>query len=373
MHVSDPVDATAGTDTYGGAGTADSIGASIARGWTFLRTATRGPSAWTLSLSLDVRMPSGGVFRAAQAREHVRTALGRELGYDVGTDGFGAMLALQLTPAAEHDLVCALARRVGDCRSVNRFRFFPDDFRFAADTDCTAVAAAALHAHGLLPEPHLDAVAEELAGAAAHRGPADGIDVREGVVMVYWEDDVEPGAAPRGRKHDPVACANTAYVFHLAGHRHPACDATMNYLRDHAASERLLHGTRYYPAPAAFLYAASRGCARFDAYEAALCEPLRDAYRRYQESTTSDACELPALELALMSIAADNLGIEDGRHRRRAALAGLQQPDGSWPAHGYFRTGRTPLYFGSSWLTTLFAVTALSSQNRGRGHSHAPH
>ncbi|WP_168218117.1 hypothetical protein [Streptomyces lasalocidi] len=37
----------------------------------------------------------------------------------------------------------------------------------------------------------------------------------------------------------------------------------------------------------------------------------------------------------------------------------MQRPDGSWSAAASYRMGRFPLFFGSSFLTTVFALSAL--------------
>ncbi|WP_405015107.1 hypothetical protein [Kitasatospora sp. NBC_01539] len=330
--------------------TEPAIETALAHGWAYLRTPSH--ADWSLTMSLEPSMPAADVFTAAQARSRIRRLLGTDIGLDLSRDGFGAMLALLFMPAAERALVCALGRRVRSCQVGSRFRFFPDVPRFAADTDSTAVAAAALHRHGLLGAGELSAVAAELRGAVARTPPA-GSGLRDGVVLVYWEDGTEPDAEPRGRKHDAVACANSAYTRHLAGTGQG--DAGIAYLREHTESGRFLRGTRYYPAPAAFLHAASRGCARFDSYATALGEPLRAAFRAY----AAQPAVLGALDLALLTAAADNLGLTEGQTRRRAALARLQEPDGSWPAHAYFRMGRLPVHFGSRRLTTLLALTAL--------------
>lgn len=62
------------------------------------------------------------------------------------------------------------------------------------------------------------------------------------------------------------SCVNALYAFSLlraagapvgAG----AVNATIRYVRSHLVTRRYLSGTRYYPAPEAFLYALSRLCA----------------------------------------------------------------------------------------------------------------
>ena len=108
-----------------------------------------------------------------------------------------------------------------------RYRFFCDDNGFAADTDCTGVTVAALYEAGRMSREELLASGEELLLAAAPEGvPASqnldeatgksNGELRAGVIMVYWDDGQEPGAAPRGRKQDAAVAANALYALKLA-------------------------------------------------------------------------------------------------------------------------------------------------------------
>ncbi|WP_329449184.1 hypothetical protein OG906_40430 (plasmid) [Streptomyces sp. NBC_01426] len=290
------------------------------------------------------------------------------------------MLVLPPAGPLAQKLVARLAPQVEDCRWQGRFRFFPRTSRFSADTDCTAIATGALYEHGLLSAADLQQGVSELLRAAAP-APADCRVRADGrgdehsyqhVLMVYWEDGVEPNALPRGRKHDAVACANALYTLHLnhqyiAGDDEAVITASMRYLRDHLVSRRYMHGTRYYPSPDAFLYAASRICARFPQHSRMLTTPLRHAVQEREIDTQTWAlADQPgtALDLALRTLAADNLALNVGQDEGRMLLARLQQPDGSWPACPYYRMGRFPVYFGSPCLTTLFARRALRGRRR---------
>ncbi|MFJ9406579.1 hypothetical protein [Streptomyces sp. NPDC101393] len=315
------------------------------------------PSAW---LDFDPRF--NDPFTAPRTRERLYRRHGVDIGFDPGAEGFSAMWALALLPPADqesHELIAILARQVERCRRGDRYRFFPSSTAFACDTDCTAVAAVALHRHGLLPRARLTAAAREV----LHAG-ANGVGPHPGVVTVYWDDHAEAQALPRKRRHDAVACANVLHLLglaqqdtHLEG-LHAA--ATLRYVGDHLTSGRYLLGSRYYPAPAAFLHAASRLCTGETAVASVLRAPLHDAVLQHLAVQPSPPTN--ALDLALLILAAENLGIAAGQRERRTLLAGAQRPDGSWPACPYFRMGRFTLYFGSPHLTTLFALSALSPQ-----------
>jgi hypothetical protein len=189
------------------------------------------------------------------------------------------------------------------------------------------------------------------------------------VFLVYWEDDAEPFTLRRGRKQDPVACANALYTVQLADR--PLADegqavvvATTRYLADHLTSGRYLDGTRYYPSPDAFLYAVSRLCARFPGTTGLLAGPLRRAFHRREATAPAQGlAAIPgrSLDLAFRTLTADHLGLSAGQNEWRTLLAALQRDDGSWPPCAYYRMGRFPVYFGSPYLTTVFALAALRS------------
>ena len=179
--------------------------------------------------------------------------------------------------------------------------------------------------------------------------------------MVYWEDH-SPRTPGRGRKYDAVVCANALYTLSLAeqqGFRPPNAGiiaATNAYVAEHLRSGRYLSGTRYYPAPEAFLYAVSRLCGAFPDHAARLGPALRREVLRTRCRQPQDA-----LGLALWTAAADNAGADAGQDECRVTLARLQQANGAWPACAYYRMGRVAVYFGSPLITTLFAVRALRS------------
>ncbi|MEV4417952.1 hypothetical protein [Catellatospora sp. NPDC049609] len=331
---------------------------------------------------LEGGMPTASIARdfafkdllpTSHVRDFIRQSYGKDIGFDLGDEGFSAMLALTHLPLSGHpneqQLIQNLARSVEDCRWRSRFRFFPRVHAFAADTDCTALAINGLWKRGYLPAQDLHRTVAELTRSAVQMAGAQSPDLDEGgiqsgVMMVYWEDGAEPGALPRGRKHDAVACANALYTVGLVGAQLNSFDdyvvtRTLNYVRNHLASGRYLVGTRYYPSPEAFLHAASRLCGQSTRYARALEEPLRRALTH--KYSIDVAASGDSLRLALLMIARSNLKIEDGQRELAETLAGWQRPDGSWPACSYYRMGRFPVYFGSPHITTVFALRAISS------------
>ncbi|MFF2775986.1 hypothetical protein ACFVU3_13855 [Streptomyces sp. NPDC058052] len=330
---------------------------------------TGAPSAL---LSLDPRFEQG--FTGARARGILREHFGVDPGFDLAGEAFSAMVSLTLLPPAFNEadphLILRLATHVKACRWRARFRFFPGDGGFPADTDCTALATGALFAHGLLTQEGLERGALELLRSAApphagrHSPDPRNERLNKDVFLVYWEDGEEPATLRRGRKQDEVAAANALYTLLLAApdtaRTRAVVDATTRRLAHHLDSGRYLAGTRYYPSPDAFLYALSRLCGRFPASAAALAAPARRALAERDTSMAATArTPANALETALRTLAADHLGITTGQEERQSLLTECQRPDGSWPPAAYYRMGRFPVYFGSSYLTTVFAMSAL--------------
>ncbi|MFF9011438.1 hypothetical protein ACF09C_00470 [Streptomyces sp. NPDC014870] len=328
---------------------------SAARGWAFLSASPHGMPAALCSCDPSFDPSLEEIAPPAAAPRLLRERDATDLGFELGDEAFSAMLALSVLPRAaapaERRFLGDVARQVEGARRGSRFAFFPGVPAFAADTDCTAVAAGALIEHGLMPESRFLATVQDLLRSAV--GPGSGTPngpLHEGVFLVYWDDSTEPDAPPRGPKHDAVACANVLATLHLVTGHPDAAPATLAYLRHHLTSGDYRKGTRYYPSPAAFLHAAARVCRRCARCADALSAPLAAALNHVEPES--------ALDLALLTIAADDIGL-GSPPAWREELAARQRQDGSWPAHGYFRMGRVPLWFGSPHLTTVFAVRAL--------------
>ncbi|MCQ4210578.1 hypothetical protein [Streptomyces longispororuber] len=330
--------------------------AAVQAAWDYLCREANGTGIPGAAFAEDTEFtrPFGG----QEARARIRVGTGLDIGLDLDDEAFSAMVALAHLPlplpGRAACLKDAMLQQVRRCRWRSRYRFFPAVPEFAADTDCTAVALSALHRHHALDGPAACDQARELLSAAA---PATEPHLHPGAVMVYWDDGAEPHAAARGRKQDAVVSANVLHTVYLTGlHRTPRGEdlaaATRGHVEDHLRSGRHEKGTRYYPSPAAFLHAASRACTAAPAASARLVRRLRQACR---ELGSPD----DPLDLALLTIAAANLGLPEGQHERRERLAALQRADGAWPARPYFRMGRVPVYFGSAHLTTVFALRAL--------------
>jgi hypothetical protein len=327
---------------------------------------------------------------ARELRAFVQEKLGADLGFDAGDEAFSSMIALRLfasDPAAQATVARSLSLVRG--RSFRgRYRFFCDENGFAADTDCTGVAVSALFEAGWLSTEELLASGEELLKSAAAEdvpasanldeatGKSNG-ELRAGVVMVYWEDFEEPDAAPRGRKHDAAVAANALYALKLGlemGLEDPRgiAKSTLRYVSDHLRSGAYLQGTRYYPSPDTFLYYVSSLCRRFSDCMAELGGELRRALRRRSEEPANPGSpddQAGALNVAQRAIAACNIGATKDLRWDLVELAAMQLADGSWRAAPFYSLGKQALYFGSSAVTTMFVVKAITAGTKAAQRS----
>ncbi|UJW29402.1 hypothetical protein L3Q67_29730 [Saccharothrix sp. AJ9571] len=307
--------------------------------------------------------------RIGEARAAIRRELGVDVGFDFGDDLSTVILGLSLLPPEEDVLARGFARLLDRGRAGHRIRLFTEAGSFPADTDCTAVAAQGLLDQELLTGAELSAFANELLRAAAPPDDdgRDAAPVLPGVVTVYWDD----GKLVRGRKHDPVVCANVLCVLKEAARQglvraDEVIEATQRYVADHLLSGAYRDGSRYYPYPEAFLHSVSRLAGRFADCREPLAGPLAAALRELEADGGADRDR--SINVALRTITAVNTGVHDGQSARRQLLAGQQDQDGAWPASPYYRLGRFPVYFGSRALSTLFAASALRlSQPAGNG------
>lgn len=323
-------------------------------------------------------------FPLNRLRALVRDHSNADIGFDAGDEAFSSMIALKLfgnDPAARTTIEVSrtIVRRQ---MYRGRYRFFCRENGFAADTDCTSVAAASLYEGGWLTDAELRASGEELLTAAAptsmrasenldETGKSGG-ELHARVAMVYWDDGVEPGAAPRGYKHDAAAAANTLYALMLARDAglkdaHGITEATLAYVCSHLRDGAYLAGTRYYPAPDTFLHNASCLVRRFPDKLDTLADALRAAVaHRATTPATPGTADDPAgvLNVAQRLLAEYNLGAGTATGPAIQSLAKSQLADGSWPAAPYYSLGKRAFYFGSNAVTTMFVVKAIDEYLR---------
>lgn len=322
--------------------------------------------------------------RASDLRDFVSDNCGVDIGFTAGDETFSSMIALKLFAGGKgaRSIIRTSMHVVEKYGRPfqGRYYFFCDKNGFAADTDCTSVAAAALYEAGRITREELLLSAREMLRAAAPKSvdERDNLDsetgktngaLREGVVMVYWEDGEEPDVKPRGKKQDAAVAANVIYTLLLAqqdaGLEDPngVIEKTWQYIVDHLRSGEYLNGTRYYPSPDTFLYYVSYVCRRFPTRKAAILEDLRAAIRERSLAPAKPGQAddpVSALNVAQRILAAQNLGMVEDIDFQLNELRDMQRHDGSWAAAPYYSLGKRALYFGSAAVTTLFAARALA-------------
>ena len=215
------------------------------------------------------------------------------------------------------------------------FHFFTDPNRLPADIDCTSVGLTLLSQTGMLSSQDLESGIRIILNNVNENG----------VIEVY----INPGSDRRGIV-DPVVCANAMYLLALYGVQEEA-EATNHFLLQVLQDERYAKGTRYYPSRATILHRFARLVHRFPVRYGMLYDPLCRELRKCMGTSYYP------LDLAQRIITASLLGMASRAEQQQ--LARLQNADGSWPADGFFRYGRTKIYFGSRALTTAFALKAL--------------
>jgi hypothetical protein len=223
-------------------------------------------------------------------------------------------------------IALASARAVA---GADRVHFFHETSRLPPDADCTAVAYLLLLRTGQVSEDEAHRAFDLIARTT---NP-------DGIVATYFDPCGE-----RANIVDAVVCANVVRLALRLG-RAQEVWRTARYLRQLVLGAEYLDGSRYYPSPDCLLYALSLG------------EPF-DELRAAVETRIGATDHV--IDLAQRVLAARRLGVTNSQDRDR--LLARRRPDGSWPAEGWFCYGRSKHWFGSSALSTAFALAALGDR-----------
>lgn len=260
----------------------------------------------------------------------------------VQPESFTAMIVADLLrglpefESLHSEILVMLEDELGD---EDVFYFFKDHGRLPADADCTAVGLSVMLEGG--------GSFREVANAALDRIRANAN--AKGVVETYFDPTGE-----RSGLVDPVVCANVLYLAHLLG-REDEFLATEDHVVEVMLDGSYLQGTRYYPSPDTLLYFLGRVVGRFSGSR--LAERVRKSLR--QALAARIGTTQGPIDLAQRVLVCSWLGMRNTHEAMR--LASMQGPGGAWPADSLFQYGRTKLHFGSSDLTTTFALAALHS------------
>ena len=261
-------------------------------------------------------------------------------GAEIYPESFTAMIISDLLMGRPgmHDLVDEILTMLQQelQQGEGLFYFFKEHDRLPADADCTALGLSVMLRGGCMVQKHahraLDLILENLN--------------EEGIVTTYFDP-----AGERAGIVDPVVCCNVLYLAHQLG-RGDELRETSRYVRDVLVGGRYLDGTRYYHSPDALLFFAARLAQQLESTDG-LSEPLRDIL---EKRTTNGR----TLEVAARMIASEWLDVHRGDLVQ--SLMNMQLENGQWPADSLFRYGRRAIFFGSTALSSAFALRALQSQ-----------
>lgn len=384
--------------------TTQQIRSAVYRGVDFLHT-TNGPHGLQSHVSLDPTFPEERTVPCSEAIElplppKIKQRLQTLLTFE--PEVFTSALALVFLKELPSQTKDALLQWVQDKRLPHaaRYHFFSSFDSIAADTDTTAVALLGLWQNKAISEQDFfEGVHELLRSAATGKVECNGAQTEEhpnstdkssqlprGVFKCYWEDEVSEPTPQRGRKVDAVVVLNVLRTV-LVAQRDVglSLDKTIqlsekdesgnvlqhamtveeiianniSYLRQHLRSGAVFQGTRYYPSASFFVGLLADLLRTFPKALGTLFEDTQQALLTLAK--TSPLQNFP-LDNAMQYLALRRL--EQCHHLQKERINTLlqtQQSNGGWAASTCFSLGSQPLYFGSSQLTTIFALQALTA------------
>jgi len=165
-----------------------------------------------------------------------------------------------------------------------------------------------------------------------------------GIIQIYFE--------PCGKENriDHVGIANALYLINLFD-RGAEATKSEDYIFDILANKRYLQGAYYYHSPDMFLYVLSSLFEKFPHFNKRFGKLLKNELQNRIGTT-----KWP-LDLAMRVSSAKRLQINNETDEKY--LLKLQKGEGNWPADAIYHYGRKVGYFGSSIITTAFAIEAL--------------
>ncbi|MFT3926477.1 MAG: hypothetical protein QM778_28285 [Myxococcales bacterium] len=321
---------------------------------------------------------------------------------------FSNLLALAALGGLDHPSVSSLCHYLlGSFRDLHAdglYRFFRSA-RLSGDTDCTGLAVRAQIELGELDPTdaagarELKQFTDRLLGCAsiASTASADNrvLGVENGELhrrVIKLTPHDHAGAdlvGDRGLMHDPVACCHALYPLLAelrAGarrsdvlvrlreqwmdepgprlgltHADSVVAASILHVLRHLSSGAWRQGTSLYAPPELFLYALSELLREFPELDHALVG-ARSVLQHALLERRHEARRAGAFQVALRANVALNLGLDPEPERR--GLRRAQRADGGYSGYKALYTFNTAqasvVYFGSSPVTTAFAIRALS-------------
>ncbi len=210
--------------------------------------------------------------------------------------------------------------------------FFENPNILPADVDTTSLGLMALN--GLIENNYLKQIVKRISE-----------NTNNGVIKVYFDN-----TSYRQEIVDPVVCANALYSIYSIDSLIDA-SVTENYLYNTLYNEEYQNGTRYYPSSFTFLWAVSK-LLKLENMKSKFLDLLKEKILKIDPNLIEDS-----LDLAFYIIITTNINLPNIHEKKR--LAEIQLADGSWPPYAFFKYGSQNKYFGSSQISTAFAICAL--------------
>lgn len=233
------------------------------------------------------------------------------------------------------EMISACMKHMGGDHRIN---FFLDKNLLPEDAETSSWGLSTLVEMGIIPIESLFPVIDEI---------LSNTDVN-GIIQVYFQ----PERQGRANRIDHVALADIFYFLNLVGRGKDAL-VSQNFVSEHLENKTYLEGSRYYHSPDVFLYFLSR-LMRFPKMR----ERFHASLRREVQSRFSST-DFP-LDVAMRVTIANILGIDSTSEKEK--LLAMRDKNGVWPSDAIYRyggSGGVEGYFGSSYISTSFALEAL--------------
>lgn len=211
--------------------------------------------------------------------------------------------------------------------------FFIDRNILPDDAETTSYGLSILLELGKLQKESIEKVLDEIISNVNN----------EGIIQVYFQ----PEKFGRPNRVDHVSISNILYLLNLADRE---AQISEDFVYKVLADQSYLAGSRYYHSPDAFLYFLSR-LMKFPRMKEKFYDLLCD---RLQSRI---GCSNFPLDLAMRITAAQRLNLDNKEEKEK--LKTLKNDDGSWPIDSIYHYGSKIGYFGSSYISTSFAIEAL--------------
>jgi hypothetical protein len=216
---------------------------------------------------------------------------------------------------------------------MGQFTFFENN-SLPFDTDVSSWALSTLLEMGEISRDAVSKTVDETISNVNNNG----------IIQIYFEP------CDKENRIDHVGIGNALYLINLFD-RGTEASKSEDYIFEILRNRAYLEGAYYYHSPDTFLYILSSLVEKFPYFNKRFGKLLKNEIQNRIDKT-----KWP-LDLAMRVSSAKRVQINNETDEKE--LLNLQKEDGSWPADAIYHYGRKVGYFGSSVITTAFAIEAL--------------